>query len=479
LQLHNKNIEKAILSSIVYRPEVMDDLVYDLPVGEYFYDSNHRKIYQTMLQLHQNSEPIDEEFIEKYLQADKKFNQNSIVELMAVSPLVDTVAYIRELKELKFRRDVVSLSTKMFKIAKDEDKNKDIIENKIQQDLFEMISSEQSKGFLTAKEAISKTLSYMEILKERGNKLLTGVDTGFYELNLKTAGFNKGDLIIIAARPAMGKTTIALNMVLKSIENSDGVVFFSLEMPAEQLMLRLLSAKTGIPLQNLRVGNIDDGQWERVSDAMHDFENKTLLIDDNTNATIGSIRTRARRLKMQFPDIKLIVIDYLQLIQSASNKDRHLEVSEISRGLKTLAREIETPIIALSQLNRELEKRVNKRPMISDLRESGSIEQDADLILFVHREDVYQQIENQKRQREAKEKGIALTEEDSTMANVVPAELIIGKQRNGPIGIVELSFIKDITKFTDNITSQVAYESNIQQTEANVEGLDTSSMNMI
>ena len=457
----------------------MDDLVYDLPSGEYFYDSNHRKIYQTMLQLHQNSEPIDEEFIEKYLQADTKFNQNSIVELMAVSPLVDTVAYIRELKELKFRRDVVSLSTKMFKIAKDEDKNKDIIENKIQQDLFEMISSEQSKGFLTAKEAISKTLNYIEVLKERGNKLLTGVDTGFYELNLKTAGFNKGDLIIIAARPAMGKTTIALNMVLKSIENSDGVVFFSLEMPAEQLMLRLLSAKTGIPLQNLRVGNIDDSQWEQVSDAMHEFENKTLLIDDNTNATIGSIRTRARRLKMQFPDIKLIVIDYLQLIQSASNKDRHLEVSEISRGLKTLAREIETPIIALSQLNRELEKRVNKRPMISDLRESGSIEQDADLILFVHREDVYQQIENQKRQREAKEKGIALTEEDSTMANVVPAELIIGKQRNGPIGIVELSFIKDITKFTDNINNQVAYQDNIQQTEAHIEGLDTSSMNMI
>mgnify|MGYP000582616481 FL=1 len=479
MQLHNKNIEKAILSSIVYRPEVMDDLVYDLPSGEYFYDSNHRKIYQTMLQLHQNSEPIDEEFIEKYLQADTKFNQNSIVELMAVSPLVDTVAYIRELKELKFRRDVVSLSTKMFKIAKDEDKNKDIIENKIQQDLFEMISSEQSKGFLTAKEAISKTLNYIEVLKERGNKLLTGVDTGFYELNLKTAGFNKGDLIIIAARPAMGKTTIALNMVLKSIENSDGVVFFSLEMPAEQLMLRLLSAKTGIPLQNLRVGNIDDSQWEQVSDAMHEFENKTLLIDDNTNATIGSIRTRARRLKMQFPDIKLIVIDYLQLIQSASNKDRHLEVSEISRGLKTLAREIETPIIALSQLNRELEKRVNKRPMISDLRESGSIEQDADLILFVHREDVYQQIENQKRQREAKEKGIALTEEDSTMANVVPAELIIGKQRNGPIGIVELSFIKDITKFTDNINNQVAYQDNIQQTEAHIEGLDTSSMNMI
>ena len=479
MQLHNKNIEKAILSSIVYRPEVMDDLVYDLPSGEYFYDSNHRKIYQTMLQLHQNSEPIDEEFIEKYLQADTKFNQNSIVELMAVSPLVDTVAYIRELKELKFRRDVVSLSTKMFKIAKDEDKNKDIIENKIQQDLFEMISSEQSKGFLTAKEAISKTLNYIEVLKERGNKLLTGVDTGFYELNLKTAGFNKGDLIIIAARPAMGKTTIALNMVLKSIENSDGVVFFSLEMPAEQLMLRLLSAKTGIPLQNLRVGNIDDSQWEQVSDAMHEFENKTLLIDDNTNATIGSIRTRARRLKMQFPDIKLIVIDYLQLIQSASNKDRHLEVSEISRGLKTLAREIETPIIALSQLNRELEKRVNKRPMISDLRESGSIEQDADLILFVHREDVYQQIENQKRQREAKEKGIALTTEDSTMANVVPAELIIGKQRNGPIGIVELSFIKDITKFTDNINNQVAYQDNIQQTEAHIEGLDTSSMNMI
>jgi replicative DNA helicase len=325
-----------------------------------------------------------------------------------------------------------------------------------------MVSQENNKGYLTSKEVISKTLSYLEILKERGNQILTGVTTGFHLLNKQTTGFNKGDLIIIAARPAMGKTAIALNMILENLEVNNGVIFFSLEMPAEQLMLRLLSAKTSIPLSQLRIGDIDDNQWERVSDAMNELESKTFITDDNTNTTIGGIKTKARRLKMQYPDIKLIVIDYLQLIQSSQNRDRHLEVSEISRGLKTLARELETPIIALSQLNRELEKRVNKRPMISDLRESGSIEQDADIIMFVHREDVYKHLEENRKNQKAAQMG-KVVEQIIPIENIneVEAELIIGKQRNGPIGTIKMTFIKNLTKFVES-TQEREYNPNIQ-----------------
>jgi replicative DNA helicase len=468
MQLHNKNIEKAILSSIIYNPSFLDELSMQLNNDMYFYDSNHKKIYTTMLDLYQKSEPIDEEFISKYLQSDDKFDDNSIIEILAISPHVDINGYVKELKELTFRRNIVALSTKMFKLAKDEEQDRNLIEDYIQKDLFEMISQESNKGYLTSKEVIAKTLDYLDILKQRGNQVLTGVTTGFNYLNRQTTGFNKGDLIIIAARPAMGKTALALNIILSNLEENNGVIFFSLEMPSEQLMLRLLSVKTSIPLQKLRIGDIDENEWEQISDAMSELEDKTLITDDNTNITINSIKTKARRLKMQYPEIRLIVIDYLQLIQSSQNRDRHLEVSEISRGLKTLARELETPIVALSQLNRELEKRVNKRPMISDLRESGSIEQDADIIMFVHREDVYKHLDEVKKKQKANQMGVAIEENKNINENEVEAELIIGKQRNGPIGTIKLTFIKSLTKFVE-AHQEREYNPNIQQTQANID----------
>jgi replicative DNA helicase len=286
-------------------------------------------------------------------------------------------------------------------------------------------------------------------MKKMGNKHLIGETTGFEALDRRTTGFNSGDLIIIAARPAMGKTALVLNMALKNVEAGKGVIFFSLEMPAEQLMLRMLSAKTSIPLQNLRKGDMDDQQWTNLSGAFDDLNTKKLFVDDGGSININQLRARVRKLAQnEANNIKLVIIDYLQLMQGTGNKDRHQEVSDISRGLKMLAREMKIPIIALSQLNRGLENRPDKRPMLSDLRESGAIEQDADIIMFVYRDDVYKERDEARKEKEAKDKGedykskfINKPEEE--------AEVIIGKQRNGPIGTVKLNFQKALTRFVD------------------------------
>jgi len=286
-------------------------------------------------------------------------------------------------------------------------------------------------------------------MKKLGNKHLIGETTGFDALDRRTTGFNVGDLIIIAARPAMGKTALVLNMALKNVERGKGVIFFSLEMPAEQLMLRMLAAKTSIPLQNLRKGDMDDSQWSNLSAAFDDLNKKKLFVDDGGSININQLRARVRKLAQnEANNIKLVIIDYLQLMQGTGNKDRHQEVSDISRGLKMLAREMKIPIIALSQLNRGLENRPDKRPMLSDLRESGAIEQDADIIMFVYRDDVYKEREEAKKEKEAKDKG---EDYKSKFINkpVEEAEVIIGKQRNGPIGTVKLDFQKALTRFVD------------------------------
>jgi replicative DNA helicase len=269
-------------------------------------------------------------------------------------------------------------------------------------------------------------------------------------LNDKTSGFGKGDLVIVAARPAMGKTALVLNMALKAIERDEGVAFFSLEMPAEQLMLRLLSAKTSIMLQNLRQGNLRDDEWARVVSATNELSHKKLFVDDGGYATIHHVRSKLRKLKTKHPEITMAVIDYLQLMSSeGGSSNRQQEISDISRGLKQLARELEIPIIALSQLNRGLESRENKRPMLSDLRESGAIEQDADIILFVYRDDVYREAKEKEKEMKAKAEG-KVYESEYVKKPEEETELIIGKQRNGPTGTVDLLFQKNYTRFVDD-----------------------------
>ena len=269
-------------------------------------------------------------------------------------------------------------------------------------------------------------------------------------------------------------TALVLNMALKAIERGEGVAFFSLEMPAEQLMLRMLSAKTSIPLQSLRVGDLRDDEWHRLSQAVDEISYKKLFVDDGGYATIHHVRSKLRKLKAQHPEISMAIIDYLQLMSGEGGREgRQQEISEISRGLKQLARELDMPIIALSQLNRSLESRENKRPMLSDLRESGAIEQDADIILFVYRDDVYREAKEKEKEMKAKAEGKEYKsnyrkkpEEDT--------ELIIGKQRNGPTGTVDLIFQKRFTRFIDKDNSQAPFEviyeeGNIDIREGNIE----------
>jgi len=255
--------------------------------------------------------------------------------------------------------------------------------------------------------------------------------------------------------------------------NGKGVAFFSLEMPAEQLMLRLLSIQTSIPLQKLRVGDMNDGQWESLTGAIDNMNKAKLFVDDQGSININQLRSKLRKLKNQHPEIEIAVIDYLQIMSGIGNQDRHLQVSEISRGLKMLARELEMPIVALSQLNRGLESRNDKRPMLSDIRESGSIEQDADIILFVYRDDVYREAAEKEKEMKAKANG---KEYENKFKNKLEedTELIIGKHRNGPTGTVKLIFQKSFTRFIDapkNNSYQLIYEEGNfdTSTQANVE----------
>jgi len=245
-------------------------------------------------------------------------------------------------------------------------------------------------------------------------------------------------------------TALVLNMALKAIERNEGVAFFSLEMPAEQLMLRLLSAKTSIPLQALRVGDLRDEQWSQLVAATDEISKKKLFVDDGGYATIHHVRSKLRKLKSQHPEITVAIIDYLQLMSGDGKEGRQQEVSEISRGLKQLARELQIPIVALSQLNRGVESRDNKRPMLSDLRESGAIEQDADIILFVYRDDVYREAMEKEKEMKAKAEGKPY-ESEFRKKSEEDAEIIIGKQRNGPTGTVELVFQKNFTRFVDKV----------------------------
>ncbi|RXJ88825.1 replicative DNA helicase [Arcobacter sp. CECT 8983] len=452
--VYSINIERAVLSSVLFNPEELEDILGVLKPKD-FYLPAHQKIYEIMGKLHDEGMPIDEEFIKKRVNS-KDVDDSILLEILSANPITNTLAYVKEIKDGSVKRELATLATTIKKVAIEDEMSANEALDTVQGELYK-ISTDSATSELKEMETItSDTLSYIKKMKELGNTHLTGQTTGFYDLDKRTTGFNEGDLVIIAARPAMGKTALVLNMALANVEANKGVIFFSLEMPAEQLMLRMLAAKTSIPLQNLRKGDMDDNQWAQLTGAFEDLNQKKLFVDDGGSININQLRARVRKLAQNEDNkISLVVIDYLQLMQGTGNKDRHQEVSDISRGLKMLAREMKIPVIALSQLNRGLENRPDKRPMLSDLRESGAIEQDADIIMFVYRDDVYRERDEARKEKEAKDKG---EEYKSTFVNkpVEEAEIIIGKQRNGPIGTVKLDFQKQLTRFIDKENSNDA-----------------------
>jgi replicative DNA helicase len=456
--VYSINIERAVLSSILFNPEELEDVLGVLKPKD-FYLPAHQKIFAVMEELNHEQLPIDEEFIRKRVDS-KDVDDSILIEILSANPITNTMAYVNEIKDGSVKRELASLATTIKKVTIEDELPAPQAVDTIQNELYKISTDSASSDLKDMAQITNETLGYISKMKEMGNRYLTGETTGFDTLDRKTTGFNKGDLVIIGARPAMGKTALVLNMALKNIEAKKGVIIFSLEMPAEQLMLRLLAAKTSIPLQNLRKGEMDDQQWSNLTNAFEDLNTKKLFVDDNGSLNINQLRARVRKIAQNKENnISMIIIDYLQLMSGTSGKDRHLEISEISRGLKMLAREMAIPVIALSQLNRGLENRPDKRPMLSDLRESGSIEQDADIIMFVYRDDVYKEREEARKEKEAKDRG---EEYKSTFINkpIEEAEIIIGKQRNGPIGTVKLDFQKEYTRFIDkdNHKNEPSYE---------------------
>ncbi|MBN2782982.1 MAG: replicative DNA helicase [Campylobacterales bacterium] len=808
--LYNLAFERSVLSSIIFEPQQFDELSSVLRVDD-FYLPAHQDIFNAMLKLMQRDEPIDEEFIKKELLKLKKFDEQVMLEILSANPIANTKAYVNEIKDKSLKRHLLTLTTEIKRVTVEEDLPSAEVIDIVEKKLYNITQDNQTSDFQDSPTMTYNTMEYIKEMKARGNNILVGVDTGFTELNKMTTGFGKGDLVIIAARPAMGKclglgtkvvmfdgslknvedvevgdqlmgddstprnvlslargrekmywvrqnkgidyrvneshiislkrsrndgkhkhgdvlnisikeynqksdkfhlnykgykvavefdkqpleiepyflglwlgdgdtssvnittqdseiveylegyakklnlqvtkqsskdrcsvygitsgqrggyykddnslqtklrklgvlgdkhiphhyiqnstknrlkllaglidsdgyydekfnvfeivqkdeklakqikfladslgfrvsiktkkarikkinyecdvyrlrivgdldtiptrikrkqarelkakrdvkhtgikveydkvddyygftidgnhlflledmtvthnTSFILNTVNSIIKQGKGVAFFSLEMPAEQLMLRLLSIQTSIPLQKLRVGDMDDNQWSSLNSAIDKMNSAKLFVDDQGSVNINQLRSKLRKLKKQHDEIEIAVIDYLQIMQGIGSQDRHLQVSEISRGLKMLARELNIPIVALSQLNRGLESRNDKRPMLSDIRESGSIEQDADIILFVYRDDVYLYKEEKEREKAAKAEGkefiptyVEKEEED--------AEIIIGKQRNGPTGHVKLVFQKKLTRFVDATPRAI---------ETVYENIDTKSAKM-
>ncbi|MDO5046805.1 replicative DNA helicase [Campylobacter sp.] len=444
--LYDLDMERAILSSIIYNSENLAEIFDIISVGD-FYLKGHGDIFGAMIDCLNADNPIETAFLKTKLA--NKFDEEIFASILGTNSILDIKKYATELREKSIKRSLVKIAHQIPSKVNEDKPSRDMVDE-LSQSFYALVEGSATGVIKDSQEIIEDVLAHLEKQKLLEDKDIVGIDTGFKQLNEMTKGFKNGDLIIIAARPGMGKTTICLNLMNHVLSRGNGVVFFSLEMPAEQIMLRMLSAKTSIPLQNIMTAKMDDEEWNRMSDACDDMASKKLFVYDSGYVNIHQIRTQMRKLKSSHPEISLCVIDYIGLMMATSNyADRHLQIAEISRGLKLLARELDMPIIALSQLNRSLEARANKRPMLSDLRESGAIEQDADMILFVYRDEVYLEQEEKEREKRAKAEGKEYVRKFIPNKIEEDAEIIIGKNRNGPVGTVEVIFQKEFTRFVD------------------------------
>ncbi|TEY02733.1 replicative DNA helicase [Campylobacter sp. US33a] len=443
------DLERAILSSCIFNEDAYASICGDIEPDDFTLKA-HQDIFYAIVSCANAGEPIALSFLKKY----KKVDENVLNEVIATSSIIDLGKYVSELREKSIKRKLLNFA---HTIPSRINENKPVsqISDEINKEIFNLTNRINSADIKNIEIILSELIDEFEKQKIAINKDILGLDTGFSDLNKMIKGFKPGDLVIVAARPGMGKTTICLNFIEKVLRQDKGVVFFSLEMPATQIMQRLLAAKTSIALQKLLIADLNDEEWGRVSDACNEYSKKNLYIYDSGYASITDIRAILRRVKSQDESVSLCVVDYIGLMMSNSNfSDRHLQVSEISRGLKLLARELNMPIIALSQLNRSLESRANKRPMLSDLRESGAIEQDADTILFVYRDEVYREQEEKERENKAKSEGKNYQRIFIPNPIQEKAELIVGKNRNGPTGTVDLLFLKERSSFVEPIKEE-------------------------
>ncbi len=440
----NMEAEEAILGAILVNPACLAK-VSDSIRPTYFYKPAHRYIYEAMVQLFNNNDNIDIVSVSDVLSYNSKLEAAGgrayINELAENTITTSNVAYYAKIiAEKATKRALITAGSEIVSTGYDLEPSSASLE-KAERLIYEIGSNKNTSDLKPMKDLVLDAYDKIEYRYNHSDEL-TGVRTGFNELDTLLNGLNKSDLIIIAARPAMGKTALALNIAQNvAIKEKTPVCIFSLEMSAPQLVQRMLCSFAEVDAQRLKTGNMQQKDWDKLTMAMDDFSQAKIYIDDSGGCTLTDIRTKCRRLKSQEKDLGLVVIDYLQLMESSSNDDRLQQISAISRGLKILAKELDVPVIALSQLSRAVESRNDKRPMLSDLRESGSIEQDADIVMFIYRADYYAKPEESEEEESIKATSKGLS------------EIIIAKHRNGPVDTVKLLFQSNITKFKNPLTN--------------------------
>ena len=429
---HSLEAEQSVIGGLMLDNKAWER-VGDKLVAEDFYRRDHRLIFDAIGELAERNQPCDavtvSEFLDRKGQIEEAGGLAYLGQLAMDTPsAANTVAYADIVRERSMLRELIRVGGEIAGSAFQSDgRDAASLVDAAERSVFEIAEKghRRGSGFVPLKEILPRTIDRLDELQSSEGHV-TGAPTGFDDLDRMTAGLHPGDLVIIAGRPSMGKTSLAMNIAEHiAISAAKPVAIFSMEMSAEQLSFRMISSLGRVNQSHLRTGNFSDEDWHRINSAVSVMSNASVFIDDSPALNPTELRARARRLKREH-GLGLIVVDYLQLMQvSGSGENRATEISEISRSLKALAKELSLPVIALSQLNRSVEQRTDKRPVMSDLRESGAIEQDADLIAFIYRDEVYN--------KDTLRKGIA--------------DIIVAKQRNGPIGDIQLTFLGEYTKF--------------------------------
>lgn len=423
--------ERAVIGALLLNDELLAQ-VSEVVVAQDFYVTAHQLIYQAMLDVVRDHKRPDMVTLQdEFLKRGQLDAVGGLVYLLSLQEDIPALGLIEQhaklVKEKSMLRELISSASDIIKQCYTQDNTQiEAVLDEAEKTIFQIANKRANPTFVQLNIWLKKTFQHLSSIKSQ-SRGVTGIPAGYGKLDTMTSGFQNGDLVVLAARPSMGKTAFALNVAINAARQGGTVGVFSLEMAAEQLTLRLLSSESNIAHQNIRNATITSDEWVTLTHVAAGLAQMKLFIDDTAMLSVMELRAKARKLKLEH-NLKFLVIDYLQLLHSSKkHENRHQEVSEISRALKALAKELNIPIIALSQLSRAVESRMDKRPMLSDLRESGAIEQDADLIMFLYRDIVY----------------------NPDTENPAIAELIIGKQRNGPTGTVFLHFSRELTKFED------------------------------
>ncbi len=428
----NLDAEQSVLGAMLIDKEAVIKAVEILKPQDFYRDANNH-IFQAIVNLFERGEAVDLITLSEELRRSGSLDQIGGVSYVAgLANLVPTSAnvehYARIVQEKSLLRNLIGASTRIAQMGYEAEEDIETLLDKAEQMIFEVAERKTFTGFIPLKTVLMQTFERIELLHQSKGGI-TGIPSGFTDLDRLTSGFQNSDLIIVAARPSMGKTSLCLNIAqYTSLRKGLPVAVFSLEMSREQLVTRMLCGEAMVDQQKVRTGQLSDEDWQKLTRAAGPLSQAPLYIDDSPAISVVEMRAKCRRLKSE-EGLAVVIIDYLQLMQgSRRSENRQQEISEISRSLKSLARELQVPVIALSQLSRAVEQRQEKKPIMADLRESGSLEQDADLVIFIYREEYYKQEDSEK-------KGIA--------------EIIVAKQRNGPVGSIELGFLKEYTKFVN------------------------------